>query len=113
MARAPRANSAGASISAPSRAPGSKLSAREVPLRLPGTCAVLFAQGGKWRHVAPRAELLPQFRLTDSEWEAAGIPVAIAFFYRSSQRGGLVAAYPGPAGSTVVAPPYRRRARDS
>jgi hypothetical protein len=64
-------------------------------------CAVLFPGGnGRFLRVRPRAELLRDVRLDDDRWDALGIPVGLAFFFRSSAAGRVVAFYPSPAGAT-------------
>jgi hypothetical protein len=65
-------------------------------------CALLFSegQGTRWKRVPRRAELLDGFRLTDAHWDALGIPIGLAFFFRSSATGRVAAFYPGPAGAT-------------
>jgi len=66
-----------------------------------GACAVLFPGGnGRFLRVRPRAELLRDMRLDDERWDALGIPVGLAFFFRSSAAGRVVAFYPSPAGAT-------------
>jgi hypothetical protein len=66
-----------------------------------GPCATLFPGGnGRFLRVRPRAERLPGFRLTDEQWDALRIPVGLAFFFRSSAAGRVVAFYPSPAGAT-------------
>jgi hypothetical protein len=44
--------------------------------------------------------MLEDFRLSDAEWDALGIPIGLAFFFYSTVEGRIVAFYPGPAGST-------------
>ena len=64
-------------------------------------CAVLFPGGnGRFLRVRPRAELLRDVRVDDDRWDALGIPVGLAFFFRSSAAGRVVAFYPSPAGAT-------------
>jgi hypothetical protein len=65
-----------------------------------GPCALLFApqEAGRFRRVPPRLERLTGLR-PDEEWGAAlGVPVNLAFFYRSTAAGAVVAVYPSPAG---------------
>ncbi|MFC5995072.1 DUF5947 family protein [Pseudonocardia hispaniensis] len=67
-------------------------------------CGFLFdnpgAGGGKYRRVPDRHLVDPDFAVTDAEWEALQIPVAMAFFLHNSPRGTVVACYPSPAGAT-------------
>ena len=65
-------------------------------------CALLFAQAGvasaRWRTVPDRHLFEPRLALTEVEWEALGIPVSMAFFFKSSATGRWSAVYPSPAG---------------
>jgi hypothetical protein len=65
-------------------------------------CAILFssARSPRYRRVPRRVESLADFRMTDAEWEDLHIPINLAFFFRSSTAGRVVAAYPSPAGAT-------------
>ena len=63
-------------------------------------CALLFGaqEAGRFRRVPPRLERLTGPRLGDERWAGLGVPVRLAFFYRSTAAGGVVAVYPSPAG---------------
>ena len=65
-------------------------------------CAVLFSsrQGGRYRRVPRRVQFLPDFRLTDAQWEDLHIPINLAFFFHSAAAGRVIALYPSPAGAT-------------
>ena len=68
-------------------------------------CASLFAQTGpiegrRWKRVRYRADRLDAFHLGDDSWAALGIPIELAFFFRSSRDQRVVAMYPSPAGAT-------------
>ncbi len=67
-----------------------------------GACAILFGNQGdaKYRRAPRRILYLPDFRLTDAQWEGLSIPIRLAFFFQSSQLGRVVALYPSPAGAT-------------
>ncbi|HWB52691.1 MAG TPA: DUF5947 family protein, partial [Tepidisphaeraceae bacterium] len=67
-----------------------------------GPCAVLFsgAQNGKFRRVPKRIECWSDFQLADEQWESLGVPIALAFFFRSTQAQQVVAMYPSPGGAT-------------
>ena len=67
-----------------------------------GACAILLGgqQNARYRLAPPRAEHLPDFRLTDAQWEELRIPIDLAFFFRSSAADRVVAIYPSPAGAT-------------
>ena len=67
-------------------------------------CSVLFdrraAGGGHYRLVPDRRLALEGFELEDARWADLRIPVEMAFFFRNSQAGRVVAYYPSPAGPT-------------
>jgi hypothetical protein len=66
-------------------------------------CAILFhAQGDtKFKRVPRRIRFLPDFQLTDSQWNGLMLPINMAFFFKSSPHDGrVVAMYPSPAGAT-------------
>jgi hypothetical protein len=67
-----------------------------------GPCASLFGLSaeGRWKRVRHRADRLDAFRLEDASWNALGIPIDLAFFFRSSRDQRVVAMYPSPAGAT-------------
>jgi hypothetical protein len=70
-------------------------------------CVILLSggEGARFRQVPKRIEFLPAFHMTDSQWNALGIPIELAFFIHSTQAGRVVALYPGPAGITESSPP--------
>ncbi len=63
-------------------------------------CAILFEHRGaaQYRRVGRRVRYLPDFRMSDAQWESLLIPIGLAFFVRSTPLGRVVAFYPGPAG---------------
>lgn len=67
-------------------------------------CSTLFdrsaAGGGHYRLVPDRRLRLEDFELADELWERLRIPVEMAFFFRNSDAGRVVAFYPGPMGAT-------------
>ncbi len=65
-------------------------------------CAILFSgkANKKYRRVPQRIRYLPNFQLTESQWESLLIPIGMAFFFNSSATGKVVALYPRPAGAT-------------
>jgi Family of unknown function (DUF5947) len=67
-------------------------------------CYLLFtpveAGRGRYRAVPDRYLADPAHPLSPGDWEDLEIPVALAFFLRSSQREGVAAFYPSPAGAT-------------
>jgi hypothetical protein len=63
------------------------------------SCAILFdSQKGKYKRVPSRSRFLPNFHLTDAQWEALMIPINMAFFFYSTPAGKVIALYPSPAG---------------
>ena len=63
-------------------------------------CAILFSgDGQKYRRVPRRVRFLPDFRMTDAEWDGLRIPIGVAFLFRNSMSGQIAAIYPSPAGS--------------
>ena len=65
-------------------------------------CAILFSgqQGTRYRRVPRRIRSLPDFRLTDAQWDSLMIPIRLAFFFNSTPDGRVIALYPSPAGPT-------------
>jgi len=65
-------------------------------------CAALFLTRGetKYKSVPRDVRLLTDFVLSDAQWDSLLIPIGLAFFFRSSVEGSVVALYPSPAGST-------------
>jgi hypothetical protein len=64
-------------------------------------CAILFdnQHQAKFKRVPRTVRLLDNFQLTDSQWDGLMIPIEMAFFFRSSSQGKVVAFYPSPAGA--------------
>ena len=65
-------------------------------------CAILFSgqSGQRYRRVPSRIRFLAGFRLTDAQWDSLLIPINVAFFFRNSVTGKMMAMYPSPAGAT-------------
>lgn len=67
-------------------------------------CTLLFdrpaAGGGHLKLLPTRRERLDGFRLDERAWASLRIPVEMAFFFRSSVAGRVVALYPSPLGAT-------------
>lgn len=57
-------------------------------------------QDRKYVRVPRTARMLADFRLSDAEWDALGIPIGLAFFFHSTPEDRILALYPGPAGPT-------------
>lgn len=75
-------------------------------LELPGhhvrcaceACVSVLAPSDHFLAIDPHKELLPDFALTDVEWDEMQIPIDIVFFVVSAKTGKPIAIYPGPAG---------------
>jgi hypothetical protein len=67
-----------------------------------GACAVLFSgQGGtKYKRIPRRIQMLSNFLITAAQWEGLLIPINMAFFFKNSLEGRVIAMYPSPAGAT-------------
>lgn len=67
-------------------------------------CYLLFvsdgAAGGRYRSVPERVRHDPARPLADADWGELQIPVKMAFFFRNSVLGRVVAGYPSPGGVT-------------
>ena len=64
-------------------------------------CALLFdgMEMSKYKRVSRSSQYLPDFAMTDSQWESLMIPINMAFLFRSSLENRIVALYPSPAGA--------------
>jgi hypothetical protein len=65
-------------------------------------CAILFStqSATKYRRVPRRIRCLPEFRMTDAQWDGLMVPIEMAFFFKTGATGKVTAFYPGPAGAT-------------
>lgn len=67
-------------------------------------CALLFAPQGanknKYRLIPQRCLALLDFQITDEQWNELMLPVNMAYIFRSSETGQMMAFYPSPAGAT-------------
>ncbi|MGA7262503.1 MAG: DUF5947 family protein [Stellaceae bacterium] len=61
---------------------------------------IAAARDSEYRVVPSGARLLPDFHMTDAEWDALRLPIDMAFLFHSTPERRLVALYPGPAGAT-------------
>jgi hypothetical protein len=66
-------------------------------------CSLLFsnqgAGGGKYLLVPQRYLALPDFYITDEQWDELMIPINMAFIFRSTGAKHVMAIYPSPAGA--------------
>ncbi|HEY0763976.1 MAG TPA: DUF5947 family protein [Pyrinomonadaceae bacterium] len=65
-------------------------------------CAILFSGAAetRYRRVPETVQYLPDFQLSDAQWEGLMIPINMAFFFQSSETGKVIVLYPSPAGAT-------------
>jgi hypothetical protein len=63
-------------------------------------CWLSGSHGGSWRAVPDRYVAGGAFQLSDAQWDALQLPVAIAFFMFNSALRRTIAFYPSPAGAT-------------
>jgi len=65
-------------------------------------CSILFQhrEDARYKRIGRDVRFLPDFRMTDAEWEALLIPIGLAFFIHSGPEARMLAFYPGPAGCT-------------
>lgn len=65
-------------------------------------CAVLFSRQAdtRYRLVPDTVRALPGFAMPDEVWNSLAIPVDMAYFFRSTAAGRMVALYPSPSGAT-------------
>lgn len=63
-------------------------------------CALLFTnQQTKYRAIPQRVISLPNFLLTDAQWDNLRIPIGLAFFFYNSPIDQILSLYAGPAGA--------------
>lgn len=55
---------------------------------------------GKWKLIPRDVRRLPDFQMTDAQWESFSLPIQLAFFFRSTPAQKVLAMYPSPAGAT-------------
>jgi hypothetical protein len=65
-------------------------------------CALRFENvvEGKFKLVPRDARLVPDFNISDAEWDALALPINLAFFFYSAPVKKVIAMYPSPAGAT-------------
>ena len=63
-------------------------------------CALRFENViGRWKLIPRDAKSLPDFRITDAQWNALALPINLAFLFHSTPENKAVAMYPSPAGA--------------
>jgi hypothetical protein len=65
-------------------------------------CSILFSNQSatKYKRVPRRIRFLPQFRMTEAQWDGLMVPIEMAFFFKSGTPNKVAAFYPGPVGAT-------------
>jgi hypothetical protein len=65
-------------------------------------CALRFqvVVGGRFKLIPRYPHALPDFRLTDGQWENLALPINLAFLFYNTPGGKMMALYPSPAGAT-------------
>ncbi len=61
------------------------------------SCAVLYVT--VYKPIPRRVRALPDFQMSDSQWDDLVIPISLAFFTYSTPAQKVIALYPGPAGA--------------
>jgi len=64
-------------------------------------CALLFdgMEKSRYKRVSRNSQHLTDFTMSDGQWESLMIPINMAFLFRSSLEGRMIALYPSPAGA--------------
>jgi len=64
-------------------------------------CAILFSgqHAARYKRVPRNARMIPNFKMTDAQWDSLMVPIEMAFFLRNGGDGKVAAFYPGPAGA--------------
>jgi hypothetical protein len=65
-------------------------------------CSLRFQDvvGGRFKLIPRDVRLLPDFHMTEIQWDSFALPINLTFFYRDTPAGKVVAMYPSPAGAT-------------
>src|ERR1041385_271407 len=64
-------------------------------------CALRFDNViGRWKLIPRDTRRLPEFRMSDAQWDSLALPIQLAFLFHSPPAGKVVALYPSPAGAT-------------
>ena len=65
-------------------------------------CAMRFegVLEGRFKIIPRDARHLPDFKISDAEWESLSLPINLAFFFYNTPNQKMVAMYPSPAGAT-------------
>jgi hypothetical protein len=65
-------------------------------------CALRFENvlEGRFKLIPRDARTLPDFQISDADWENFALPINLAFFFYSTPNERMAAMYPSPAGAT-------------
>ena len=65
-------------------------------------CALRFSDvvGGRYKLIPRDVRSLPDFHLTDAQWNDLALPIELAFLVYSTPAKKMIALYPSPAGAT-------------
>jgi len=65
-------------------------------------CALRFENViGRWKLIPRDVHALPEFQMTDAQWNALSLPINLAFLFHSTPMSKTVAMYPSPAGAML------------
>lgn len=66
------------------------------------SCTMTFVPvvGGRFKVIPRDARALPDFQISDADWENLSLPISLAFFFYDSPNEKMTALYPSPAGAT-------------
>jgi hypothetical protein len=62
-------------------------------------CVILFNDQTKYKRVPRRIRHLADFQMSDGQWDGLLMPINMAFFFKSTPQGRVIALYPSPAGA--------------
>jgi hypothetical protein len=64
------------------------------------TTTFLPVVGGRFKVIPRDPRALPDFQISDADWESLALPINLAFFYYDTPKKKMMALYPSPAGAT-------------
>ncbi len=64
------------------------------------TTTFLPVVGGRFQVIPRDARALPDFQVSDADWEGLALPINLAFFFYDTPNEKMTAMYPSPAGAT-------------
>lgn len=67
--------------------------------RIQCACDSCAALESTLKRIPTGVTVLPDFQMSDAQWDDLAIPIGLAFFTYSSTAGRVIAMYPGPAGA--------------